>query len=146
MYFQNVLKGVQTRWRTYHISLHFVPLFHILMFLMMHHILDDTFNMVVMGLLFPKCLHWIDDASYICNILHWRRYGTLAMTRKNAHPSGNRLWPGSLPSLPTQPHIKGWVLCHSLPHLRSHTSILLSSWLKQSQAHPCSWENDKVTL
>lgn len=51
LYFQHVLKGVQTC----RISLYSLHLFHLLEFLIMRHTVDDTSNMVVVVLLFPKC-------------------------------------------------------------------------------------------
>lgn len=53
---------------------------------------------------------------------------------KKYHSSQHHPWPGHLPSLPTQPHIKKWVL---IPCLGSHTAaILLCSQWKQSQGYP----------
>lgn len=121
--------------------------FPILMFLVMYCIIDDTYNMVVVVFLFPKGLHWVDDPSYVYHILDGRRYGTLAMRRKNGHPSQSCSCPGSLPSV-SPGHTSrdvSFVSCYPTSEA-TQRSILLSSWLKQSQVQTHPWKNDKVIL
>ena len=108
--------------------------FPILMFLMMYCIIDDTYNMVVVVFLFPKGLHWVDDPSYVYHILDGRRYGALAMMRKNGHPSQSCSCPGSLPSVPPSHTSRDVSFVSYCPTSEAtQRSILLSSWLKQSQ-------------
>lgn len=96
--------------------------FPILMFLVMYCILDDTYNMVVVVLLFPKGLHWVDDPSYVYH-LRWEEIWCSGHEEEKWPSLSELLLPWLFTLCITRPHVKRCVLCQLLPNLRSHTKI-----------------------